>query len=114
MADVDPLAAIELQRLPAQVIVADGRDEDDLGARTPGRDGLVGPLAAGRGRERAAQDRLPGAGSRGTRTVMSVLLDPKTTTRGMGFVSVFSFQCPVRRRSGPCSRLTSLTDRSQR
>ena len=59
MADVDPLAAVELERLPAQVVVADGRDEDDLGARAPGRDRLVGPLAAGRRQEGMAQDRLP-------------------------------------------------------
>ncbi len=59
MTDVDPLAPIELQRLAAQFIIADGRDEDDLGARTAGRDRLVSPLAAGRRRERAAQDRLP-------------------------------------------------------
>ena len=36
-ADVDPLAAIALQRLAAQRVVADGRDEDDLGARAAPR-----------------------------------------------------------------------------
>ena len=57
-----PCAAIEVEGLLAQVVVADGRDEDDLAAGPARRHRLVGPLAAGSGRKAAAQNRLPRRG----------------------------------------------------
>src|SRR5271157_4115871 len=58
--DVDPFSPVTLNRLPSQVIIADRGDEHDLRAGSPGRHGLIGALATGRGRERVSQHGLPG------------------------------------------------------
>src|SRR5271157_4344642 len=63
--DVDPFSPVTLNRLPSQVIIADRGDEHDLRAGSPGRHGLIGALATGRGRERVSQHGLPGRGKHG-------------------------------------------------
>ena len=55
-----PSRARRRQRVPAELVVAQRRDEHDRHAEPGGGDGLVAALAAVEPLERAAQDRLAG------------------------------------------------------
>ena len=57
--DVDPLGAQLVERVGAEVVVADRTDERHRGARARSRHGLVGALAAAGALQPPACDRLP-------------------------------------------------------
>jgi len=81
MGQINAFAAVVLHDLLAEVVVAEGSQEGDLGPGPPGRNGPGSlPFLPARDKTRPPNRVCPGSGKLGSRMFMSVVLAPRTTT----------------------------------